>query len=33
VKFFTRGKVVTQRWPRRTAAAAASFHFSGDAKK
>jgi len=31
VKFFTRGKVVTQRWPRQTGAV--SFHFSGDAQK
>jgi malonate-semialdehyde dehydrogenase (acetylating)/methylmalonate-semialdehyde dehydrogenase len=31
VRFFTRGKVVTQRWPRQTGAA--SFHFSGDSQK
>ncbi len=31
VKFYTRGKVVTQRWPRTTGAV--SFHFSGDAQK
>ncbi|PKQ14225.1 MAG: methylmalonate-semialdehyde dehydrogenase (CoA acylating), partial [Actinobacteria bacterium HGW-Actinobacteria-8] len=31
VKFFTRGKVVTQRWPRQTAGV--SFHFSGDSQK
>jgi len=34
VKFFTRGKVITQRWPHREAAPAeVSFHFSGDAQK
>ncbi len=31
VAFYTRGKVVTQRWPRQTGTA--SFHFSGDAEK
>jgi len=31
VKFYTRGKVVTQRWPRQSGAV--SFHFSGDAQK
>ena len=34
VKFFTRGKVVTQRWPHRDAQASkVSFHFSGDTQK
>jgi len=33
VKFFTRGKVVTQRWPHHAAKTAVSFHFSGDAQK
>ena len=33
VKFFTRAKVVTQRWPHRETAQAVSFHFSGDATK
>lgn len=34
IHFYTRGKVVTQRWPHReTPSAAASFHFSGDAQK
>jgi malonate-semialdehyde dehydrogenase (acetylating)/methylmalonate-semialdehyde dehydrogenase len=34
VKFFTRGKVITQRWPHHAAAAdKVSFHFSGDAEK
>ncbi|MBB2921261.1 CoA-acylating methylmalonate-semialdehyde dehydrogenase [Cellulomonas cellasea] len=34
IKFYTRGKVVTQRWPRtRDVASPASFHFSGDATK
>ena len=34
VKFYTRGKVITQRWPQREAPSlAASFHFSGDAQK
>jgi len=33
VKFFTRAKVVTQRWPRSKSASAVSFHFSGDAAK
>ncbi|WP_129339149.1 CoA-acylating methylmalonate-semialdehyde dehydrogenase [Cellulomonas endophytica] len=34
VRFYTRGKVVTQRWPHRDRPAApASFHFSGDAQK
>ncbi len=33
VRFFTRGKVVTQRWPHREAPAAASFHFTPDAQK
>jgi malonate-semialdehyde dehydrogenase (acetylating)/methylmalonate-semialdehyde dehydrogenase len=31
VKFYTRGKVVTQRWPRHHGAV--SFHFSGDSQK
>jgi len=31
VKFYTRGKVITQRWPRTSGAV--SFHFSGDAQK
>ena len=31
VKFYTRGKVITQRWPRQQGAV--SFHFSGDAQK
>ncbi|MCV2395028.1 CoA-acylating methylmalonate-semialdehyde dehydrogenase [Actinotalea sp. M2MS4P-6] len=31
VKFYTRGKVITQRWPRTTGGV--SFHFSGDAQK
>ena len=33
VKFYTRGKVTTQRWPHRTEASTASFHFSGDSQK
>ncbi|GIG30350.1 methylmalonate-semialdehyde dehydrogenase (acylating) [Cellulomonas marina] len=34
VRFYTRGKVVTERWPQRTAPApTASFHFSGDSQK
>jgi len=34
VQFFTRGKVITQRWPHDAAAAdKVSFHFSGDAQK
>jgi len=33
VKFFTRGKVVTQRWPHNSASKSASFHFSSDAAK
>ncbi|HCX84088.1 MAG TPA: methylmalonate-semialdehyde dehydrogenase (CoA acylating) [Micrococcales bacterium] len=34
IRFYTRGKVVTQRWPHRDAGpAAVSFHFSGDAQK
>lgn len=33
VRFFTRAKVVTQRWPRSQAASGASFHFSGDSQK
>ncbi len=33
VKFFTRGKVITQRWPHHAAKPAVSFHFSGDAQK
>ena len=33
VRFYTRGKVVTQRWPHRTEAAGASFHFAGDAQR
>lgn len=34
VKFFTRAKVITQRWPHRSATSApVSFHFSGDAQK
>jgi len=34
VRFYTRGKVITQRWPQREEpAVAASFHFSGDAQK
>ena len=34
VTFFTRARVVTQRWPqRRTTPAPVSFHFSGDAQK
>ncbi|WP_372594919.1 CoA-acylating methylmalonate-semialdehyde dehydrogenase [Actinotalea sp.] len=34
VKFFTRGKVITQRWPHREdEAAKVSFHFSGDSQK
>ena len=31
VKFYTRGKVITQRWPR--SSGSVSFHFSGDAQK
>ncbi len=31
VKFYTRGKVVTQRWPKQSGAV--SFHFSGDSQK
>lgn len=33
VKFFTRAKVVTQRWPHREQQTEVSFHFSGDATK
>ncbi|MFD6139433.1 CoA-acylating methylmalonate-semialdehyde dehydrogenase [Promicromonospora sp. NPDC060271] len=33
IKFYTRGKVVTQRWPHREQRADASFHFSGDSQK
>jgi malonate-semialdehyde dehydrogenase (acetylating)/methylmalonate-semialdehyde dehydrogenase len=33
VTFFTRGKVVTQRWPHRAATPSVSFHFSSDAAK
>lgn len=33
VRFYTRGKVITQRWPHREKPAAASFHFSSDATK
>ena len=33
IRFYTRGKVTTQRWPRATARTEASFHFSGDAAK
>ncbi|MVA77191.1 CoA-acylating methylmalonate-semialdehyde dehydrogenase [Auraticoccus sp. F435] len=30
IRFYTRGKVTTERWPHRATAPAASFHFSGD---
>jgi len=33
VKFYTRAKVVTQRWPHREGSGPVSFHFSGDASK
>ena len=33
VRFSTRGKVVTQRWPHREARPVASYHFSGDAQR
>ena len=33
VRFYTRGKVVTQRWPHRERPTKASFHFSSDAQK
>ena len=33
VRFYTRGKVVTQRWPHRDRPTSASFHFSSDAQK
>ncbi|WP_434062069.1 CoA-acylating methylmalonate-semialdehyde dehydrogenase [Actinotalea lenta] len=33
VKFYTRAKVVTQRWPHRADNGPVSFHFSGDASK
>ncbi|MEV0949704.1 CoA-acylating methylmalonate-semialdehyde dehydrogenase [Promicromonospora sp. NPDC050249] len=33
IKFYTRGKVVTQRWPHREQRTDASFHFSGDSQK
>jgi malonate-semialdehyde dehydrogenase (acetylating)/methylmalonate-semialdehyde dehydrogenase len=33
IRFYTRGKVVTQRWPHREQRADASFHFSGDSQK
>ena len=34
ITFYTRGKVVTERWPHRAAPVAApAFHFSGDAQK
>ncbi|MFV0406657.1 MAG: CoA-acylating methylmalonate-semialdehyde dehydrogenase [Propioniciclava sp.] len=33
VQFFTRGRVVTQRWPDDQASSGVSFHFSGDAQK
>lgn len=33
VRFYTRGKVVTQRWPHREVAGVASFHFTPDAQK
>lgn len=33
IKFFTRGKVVTQRWFDDQAVGGVSFHFSGDAQK
>jgi malonate-semialdehyde dehydrogenase (acetylating) / methylmalonate-semialdehyde dehydrogenase len=33
IRFYTRGKVVTQRWPHRAQRADASFHFSGDSQK
>jgi len=33
IKFYTRGKVITQRWPHREQRADASFHFSGDSQK
>jgi malonate-semialdehyde dehydrogenase (acetylating)/methylmalonate-semialdehyde dehydrogenase len=33
IRFHTRAKVVTQRWPRPAAAAPASFHFSADSAK
>jgi len=33
IKFYTRGKVVTQRWPHREQRGDASFHFSGDSQK
>lgn len=33
VRFCTRGKVVTQRWPHRAAAPGASYHFAGDSQK
>ncbi|OJX96892.1 MAG: methylmalonate-semialdehyde dehydrogenase (acylating) [Micrococcales bacterium 73-15] len=31
VRFYTRGKVVTQRWPARTRSTGPQFHFTGDA--
>ncbi|WP_369374683.1 CoA-acylating methylmalonate-semialdehyde dehydrogenase [Promicromonospora sp. Populi] len=33
IRFYTRGKVVTQRWPHSAQRTAASYHFSGDAQK
>lgn len=33
IHFYTRAKVITQRWPRRDDLAGASFHFSGDSAK
>ncbi|MEU4363497.1 CoA-acylating methylmalonate-semialdehyde dehydrogenase [Promicromonospora sp. NPDC023987] len=33
IAFYTRGKVVTQRWPHREQRGDASFHFSGDSQK
>ncbi len=33
IHFYTRGKVITERWPHRGALTAASFHFSGDSDK
>lgn len=33
IRFYTRGKVVTQRWPHRAQRTEASYHFSGDSQK
>jgi malonate-semialdehyde dehydrogenase (acetylating)/methylmalonate-semialdehyde dehydrogenase len=33
VRFYTRGKVITQRWPHREKTSDASFHFSSDATR